>query len=143
MIVPKNILRNLFNFFPFGQESYLDDVLRYSPKLRDFYDNIDLILKLALANDVHRNQFLENDSCNRLVLPTVIDSIRYQNSFDDLCTSCKILEDVLECNSIYVALWILGVLKVRRHSRGWGSPWLHFDRVWARTDTPDPGSYQI
>ena len=111
--IPKHVLRNFFTFFPFGRQEYLDDILKYSPQLSDFYDNVDLLLKLSVAGESQRNHFLQNESCTQLIIPTAIDSIRYQNSFRDLRLSCKVLESILDCNSAYLALWILAVLKKR------------------------------
>ena len=113
MTIPKHVLRNFFTFYSFGRQEYLDDILKYSPQLSDFYDNVDLLLKLSVARESNRNHFLQNESCTQLIVPTALDSIRYQNSFEDLCVSCKVLEEILDCNAVYLALWILGVLKER------------------------------
>ena len=114
MTLPKHILRELFHFFTFDPQAHLDLIQKHSLGLGDFFDNIDLIRKLAVATEQSRNRFLHDDSCVQLFLPYPIESIRYQNSFEDIYSSCQILEKTIDANPAFVSLWILGILRQKQ-----------------------------
>ena len=114
--ISKRELHGIFLILSFDSEMALNRILEYSTTTTLLYDNLDLLLKLTVATDASRNQFFCSEEHNRLFVANSIESIRYQSSFEDLCTWCTPFKDELQANHVLIVLWILGTFAKRGFS---------------------------
>ena len=109
-------IQGIFFILSFDPEMALNGILEYSTTTTSLYDNLDLLLKLTVATDESRNQFFRSEEHNKLFVANPIESIRYQSSFDDICTWCTPFRDELQANHVLIVLWILGTFAKRGFS---------------------------